>query len=339
MIGKACVMVWLVVAAGPTASDYEFETCEFMKQTVHRDPSKVATDTSPSGACGPVNREFDRTGQGKWYIEEQRYGELAVAAGVAKHDTHAIDRGMSILEWGFRHQEADGSFQCPDRFHSTSFFLEATSHSCLLLLRSPFAQKYRPRIEAFKPGIRAAARWMMREKNEITGKKANTPYTHRRYLVAAALGEAGVLCKDEPMIAASKRYVREGIGLQASEGYNPEKGGHDVSYNAVGLLYALRYYTIVADEATQAELRPMLERSMAWLSTRVLPDGQLDPTGNTRTGLGQEKNRAGKIKNMSYGSVYRVFAYWSMISGDETCRKLGELVAHYDLEGKKPRGK
>ncbi len=339
MIGQACVMVWLLAAAGPTASDYAFETGEFMKQTAHRDPRKVAADASPSGACGPVNREFDRTGQGKWYIEEQRYGELAIAAGLAQHDTDAIDRGMTILEWGFRHQEADGSFQCPDRFHSTSFFLEAAAHSCLLLVRSPFAQKYRPKVEAFKPGIRAAARWMMRERNEIAGKKANAPYTHRRYLVAAALGEAGVLCNDHPMIAASKRYIREGLDLQAREGYNPEKGGHDVSYNAVGLLYAMRYDTIVADEAMRAELRPMLERAMAWLATRVLPDGQLDPTGNTRTGLGQEKNRAGKVKNMSYGSVYRVLEYWSQISGDEAYHRLGERVAHYDLESKKPRGR
>jgi hypothetical protein len=323
----------------PTAADYAFETSEFMKQTAYRDPRKVADDVSPSGACGAVNREFDRTGKGKWYIEEQRYGDLAVDAGLAKDDTDAIDRGMSILEWGFRHQEADGSFQCPDRFHSTSFFLEATSHSSLLLLRSPYAEKYRQRVEAFKPGIRAAARWMMRERNEVAGKRANAPYTHRRYLVAAALGEAGALCNDQPMIAASKRYIREGLALQAPEGYNPEKGGHDVSYHAVGLLYVMRYYTIVADDAMRAELRPMLDRAMVWLATRVLPDGQLDPTGNTRTGLGQEKGRTGKVKNMSYGSVYRVLAYWSQISGDESSRKLSELVAHYDLERRKPRGK
>jgi hypothetical protein len=342
MIAKAYFTVWLLAAtsaAGTTVSDYTFETCDFMKRTAHRNPKKVADDVSPSGACGPVNRAFDQTGQGPWYIEEQRYGELAIAAGLANDDPDAIDRGLNILEWGFRHQESDGSFPCPDRFHSLSFFLEATAHSCLLLQRSPFAQKYRPRVEAFKPGIRAAARWMMRERNEVAGKKINARYTHRRYLVAAALGEAGVFCKDEPMIAASKRYIREGIELQSPEGYNPEKGGHDVSYHAVGLLYAMRYYTIVADPTTRTELQPMLERAMTWLAARVLPDGRLDPSGNTRTGLGQEKNRAGKLKNMSYGSVYRVFEYWSLISGEPTYHELADHVAHYDSESKKTRAR
>ena len=43
MIGQACVLVWILAAAGPTASDYAFETSEFMKQTAHRDRARSRT--------------------------------------------------------------------------------------------------------------------------------------------------------------------------------------------------------------------------------------------------------------------------------------------------------
>ena len=124
----------------------------------------------------------------------------------------------------------------------------------------------------------------------------NAPYTHRRYLVAAALGEAGVLCDNQTLVDQSKEFIKEGVSLQNPAGYNPEKGGYDCSYHAVGLVFAERYYDVVADSQTKKELYPMLKRANEWLKTRIQPDGTIDSSGNTRTGLSQEKDRAGSIK-------------------------------------------
>ena len=180
-----------------------------------------------------------------------------------------------------------------------------------------------------KPRIHAAARWMIRPNNEAAGKLRNAPYTHRCYLVAAALGEAGLLCGAKELVSVSKQYVRQGIGLQTPEGFNPEKGGYDTSYHAFGIVMAMRYYTIVADPDTRAELAPMLQRAVAWLATRVRPDGEIDATGNTRTGLDQEKGRTGKPKSLNYGSTYRAFEYWYQIRGDRSYHRLAELVANF----------
>ena len=76
---------------------------------------------------------------GNWYIEEQRYGTDAILGGIAQQNTTAIARGLKILRWGFEQQQSDGSFNCPDAFHSTSFFVEAAAHACLLLKASPYA--------------------------------------------------------------------------------------------------------------------------------------------------------------------------------------------------------
>jgi hypothetical protein len=316
-------------------TDYAFETGELMKRMAYPNPAKAANDMTPSGAYGAVNREYDKTHQGRWYIEEQRHGDTAVAAGIAHNNTDAIDRGMKAFEWGFKQQEPDGSFKCRDEFHSTSFFVESTAHAFLLLQQSPFAERYRAQIGAMKPKILAAARWMANPKNRRPGEAKNAPYAHRRYLVAAALGETGVLCEDQRLVDASKEFIREGIAIQAPEGYNPERGGYDSSYHAVGLVLAMRYDTTVADRETRDSLEPMLQRAIAWLAGRVKPDGDIDPTGNTRTGTAQEKDRTGKAKSLNYGYAFRAFEYWSMISGDESYHQLAKLVADFDARQKR----
>jgi hypothetical protein len=91
-----------------------------------------------------------------------------------------------------------------------------------------------------RPTAHSAALWITDPKNEIPGKKKNMPFTRRRYLVAAALGETGVLTSDSSLVRASEAYVRDGIALQSANGYNPERGGWDSSYHAKGMAYACR---------------------------------------------------------------------------------------------------
>jgi hypothetical protein len=314
------------IAMGSINDELKIEASDFMKRTAYAHPDKIAGDISPSGAKGPVNRAWEQTHSGKWYIEEQRDGAEAVSAGISQNDPEAIDRGLKILRWGFDQQQPDGGFDCPDAFHSTSFFVEASARVCLLLGASAYRDRYAAEVDWMKPRILKAALWMIRPSVEGPGRKNNSPYTHRRFLVAAALGLAGVLCDNQQLIEHSKEYIREGCALQNPVGFNPEKGGYDSSYHAVGLVFAERYYDIVADEETKKELFVMLKRANDWLRTRILPDGEVDSTGNTRTGLGQEKDRGGKHKKVSYAQISRTFYRWSSISGDSSYAKLADRV-------------
>jgi hypothetical protein len=311
---------------GTLADDLRFECSSFMKDTAYRRPEKLAADAAASGAQSTVNIQWDETHTGKWYIEQQRYGSDAVCGGIAKEDITTIERGLRILRWGFEQQQPDGSFNCPDAFHSTSFFVEAAAHACLLLNASQYASKYAADVDWMKPRILKAALWMTQLGVEGPGKAHNGPYAHRRYLVAAALGEAGVLCENQSLIEKSRSYIREGISLQDPSGYNPEKGGFDSSYHAVGLYYAERYYDIVADAETKEQLRGMLAKGYAWLQSRILPDGTINVFGNTRTGAGQEKGRTGVPKTVNYGYTHRGFYRWYLISGDSTYERLAHKV-------------
>lgn len=311
--------------------ELQIENSDFMRRTAYAHPDKIAADISPSGAEGPVNMAWEQTHTGKWYIEEQRYGAEAVSAGISQNNPAAIDRGLKILHWGFEQQRPDGGFDCPDPFHSTSFFVEASARACLLLGASSYHDRYAAEIDWMKPRILKAALWMITPSVEGPGRKNNAPYTHRRFLVGAALGMTGVLCDNQQLVEHAKEYIRDGCTLQDPSGFNPEKGGYDCSYHAVGLVFAERYYDFVADEETKKELFTMLKAANHWLRTRILPDGTIDSTGNTRTGLSQEKDRGGKYKKVSYAQTARTFYRWSMISDDNSYNELADKV----IEGEK----
>ena len=315
-------------ALGFAQSDAQFETSSFLRHSAYRNVARLNPESATDGAYGPVNRAWDETHDGKWYIEEQRYGADVVAGGIATRDTAAIDRGLNILNWGFAQQASDGGFRCPDAFHSTSFFVEAVAHSLLLLEASEFASQYRQTVDRMKPKLAAAAAWMPRAENETPGREHNKPYTHRRYLVGAALGEAGVLLDDRALIAHSAAYIKDGLKQQDASGFNPEKGGYDSSYHAVGMLFAERYYTLVADDLLRPALHKMLERAARWEASRVLANGEVSTEGNSRVGGAQtEKGRSGKEKTVAYGLVYRAFFYWAVISGDKSYSDLAKKVA------------
>ena len=320
----------IAAARSGVETDYKFETGSFMRHTAYHSSTSISTNMSDNGAYSKVNRDFDESHGGKWYIEEQREGWHAIAAGITDQDTSAIDRGLKILNWGWQQQQGDGGFDCGSRgrsFHSTAFFVEASAHACLLLGNSPYASQYQSQVDAMKPKLLKAAHWMV--DNEEEGKKYNKPYTHRRYMVADALGETGVLCGDDGLVDHSKEYVRDGLRMQDAAGFNPEKGGFDVSYNAGGLFFAEEYYTMVASGELKDKLYKMLEKGVAWEAGKIRGDGTIDSSGSTRVdGANSEMSPNGKRKKIAIGEVYETFAYWAAISGDKSYEELADKVAH-----------
>jgi len=319
-----------------TTSDLGFETSSFMKETVYAKPDSLSNDATSSGAYGPFNRDFESGGGKDWFIESQRFGVDAIGAGLAWDRKDLIDKGLHILDWGFAHQNADGSFSCPDAFHSTAFFVEAAARTALLLEASGFKSEYKAWVEKVRPKILAAAKWMARAPIFEKGLRGDSIYTHRYYLNADALAFAGLLGSDPALINISKKLIEQGMAKQNPSGSNPEKGGFDTSYHAVGMVFALRYYDFAADEVLRSEMQPMITRALGWLKGRVNEDGSFNQTGNTRTGDGQEIGRDKKAKTMSWGSAARAFANWSQISGDSSFERLAVRVFQYGQSHRKP---
>jgi hypothetical protein len=239
--------------------------------------------------------------------------------------------------------EADGSFKHPDSYHSGSFFIEATAHSILLLENSPWRAEFTEQINGFKPKLLAAARWMIRpnigapnwpDDEHYPKMFGERRYAHRRFLDAAALGETAVIFNDQPLMEKSVWLIHNGIAFQQPDGVNLERGGHDTSYQALGLIYACRYYQLVADDAMRAEMKPVLDKGFAWLLTRIQPDCSIDGTGNTRTGPAGEQGRNGKPKQLDYQTTAVVFAHWAQLTGDPSWEKAARRVFEFEQKSK-----
>jgi len=328
-------------AALGVAGNLAFETSAFMKETVQAGRKAPPKDwQSQSGAMG-LNAKWETDKSSPWFIEHQRIGGDFVAAGIAFGNKDEVRWGLKVLEWGFARMDADGMFNHHDCYHSASFFVESTAHALLLIEASPLRLEFANQVDALKPKLLTAARWMVRPDVDAlvwSGKKpANSKlpigspelvYGHRRYLDAAAIGETGVLCNDKDLIEKSVAIIRNGIAFQRPDGVNPEKGGPDTSYQGVGLYYACRYYQVVAGEILRAEMKPMFDKGFGWLLTRIKPDGTVDDTGNTRTGPGGELGRNGKPKTVDYGFMTVCLAHWAMLTRnaelETTARRLYE---------------
>ncbi len=330
LIAACCLQVIISQAqSSQLNNDYLYVSSAPVKSTFYRTPQHMAIigkDRDVNGAWGPVNGRYDSLKAGNWFIEEQRNAAEAITAGIVSNDTATINRGLQGYDWGFQQQLADGSYNCGDTFHSTSFFVEAVAHSCLLLQQSPYAGAFATHINTLKRQVLKSAYWMIRPDIFQPGIKKNMPYTHRRYLVACALGETGVLWHDSTLVSVSRKLIDDGLSLQDSTGFNPEKGGYDCSYHGVGLGFAHRYYDWVANAAYRQKIIAMYGKGISWLLTRINPDYTLNPQGNTRTGLGQEKNRAGIFKTIDYGDAVKDIFWWARYTHDDSLNTLAVNV-------------
>jgi hypothetical protein len=286
---------------------------------------KFVKETSPDGAIG-VNSQWEHGQASNWYIEEQRTLILGVVGGILQQNTDAIKVGFRVANWGFAHQAEDGSFAgTGDAFHSTSFFVESVAHSLLLLEASGYASQYQQEIQTMTPKVHKAALWMIQPQVWKNGIAKDMPYTHRRYLVAAAVGLTGKLTNDENLIEKSREMIKDGLSLQTAEGYNPEKGGHDTSYHMVGLYFAQGWLTYFPTDPLAPRVVAMIEKGLDWAQTRILPDGTLNITGDTRT-AGQEKMRNGKPKTPAFSTIIKVLIYWGIATHNQHLIDLGLKV-------------
>lgn len=319
----------------------EFETSGWMARKGRPAMKHLPADWRVRSGADGLNWIHEKDPQQPWFIEYQKTGRDWVAAGLADRDRDKVRWGLKILTWGFGRMEPDGGFGHPDAYHSASFFVEAVVHTIVLLESSPWRGDFAGEIEALKPPLLKAARWMIRPDVDALNWPADGPgprdfpqifgerrYAHRRYLDAAALGGAGALFGDGALIRKGEWLIRNGVAMQTPEGVNPERSGPDTSYQALGLVYACRYFQLFASDSMRDEMEPALRKGFDWLSGRIREDGSIDPTGNTRTGPSGEPSRDGKPKGLDHLSTGAALAHWAILGGgpamEERARRVFE---------------
>ena len=283
---------------------------------------------APDGANG-VNAQWEH-GQGPgMFIEEQRHGEDAIIAGVVHRRPELWMLGVREFAWGMAHQAPSGSFpDSQDQFHSTSFFVEGLAHLILVLRGAAGAgfavpQHVLTTVNSFLPRLHLAARWMASRSVWSAGLTSDAPYTHRRFLVASALGLTAVLTGDRLLARRAREALELGLGAQRSDGVFPELGGFDSSYQARGIAYAEHYLAWVPN--APRSLGRAVTRGLAWERTRVSSSGKVSMSGNTRAnGIMRDHNGP---KLVVYPMVADALAWWGLACHNLTDLKLAERVS------------
>lgn len=286
--------------------------------------SRMVANAGADGAVG-VNREWQSGNRSEFFIEQQRYGADLIVGGLVSNQQNLIDEGIRVLDWGFARQGPGGDFPgTGDPMHSTSFMVEAAARSALVL-EAPGAEEYRAKIGEWKPKILAAARWMAKPEEIERGRASDLePFTHRYYLRAAALAQAAKLTGDTDLQQRARTYLEEGLSHQLENGTNPERGGFDASYQAVGIYYAQLAWLAIEDSDLRSRLEGMMSRALDPVIARVQADGAIDTSDSSRA---QESGRSGQPKKVAYRSIIPAFLNYAKISGDPRYSEFAAKVA------------
>lgn len=320
----------LVVAASSAAPTVDLENLmkdDFIQKIYYENPTKLGSGFAESGAVS-VNARWEKKETDTYFIEQQRYGGDFVVAGLLTGKKDIVDLGVKVLDWGFQRQGANGGFDdSGDRYHSTTFFVEASSRAALLLSTSkdPAHQAIAAR---WKPKIEAAALWLADPVLIARFEQHQSNYTHRRWLTAAALGLAGKFTSRKDLELKALEFARLGLAAQLEDGVNPEKTGFDVNYQGVGILFASRYLSVCADPEIQEKTRAMLRKALDWQATRFDSEGKVSLEGSSRVGGAKtETSRGGEQKKFDYKVTIQAFVYGSKLLSDPKYRDLAIIIA------------
>lgn len=297
------------------SDEFSFQTSPPVKELLNT-PRKAPADWQQRSGAVSINAEWEKDHAKPWFVELQREGIRWVQGGLAHGDKDAIAWGLKQLQWGFLQMRPDGSFDCPDAFHSASFLMESTAHAILLVAASPLAADFCHQVEALKTPLLTCAKWMISPIHDKTAQKQQI-YTHRRFLLGCGLMECALITGDSAIREKAVFYLDDGIGLQREDGAFPEKGGHDSSYHSVALIYLQRVNLIAPSDLRKASWQQAAARGADWLRGRIDDNGVVSTEGNTRTGSGQEKGRTGTMKKVNLPEVATSLLYRHQATADK----------------------
>ena len=316
---------WRAAGAGLDAA---YERSSLLSDTFYRNADALLRQVEKSGAMG-VNRGWEASARknGSWFIEEQRFADTVIGAGVNRNRDDLINAGVLALEWGFAQQSADGSFPCADNYLGASYFVAATAHSIWLLETTGYARNYAQRIDAIRPKLARAALWLADANRAKAASTQYDKYASRYLLTAYALGAAARVTSNPALALAAEDMAHTGLSKMHASGYFPEAGGFDVSFQAEALVYLLRFYDHAATADMRRDIEPKLRRALGWLESRVATSGVVQATGNTRSGSAKERDRTGEFRRVSSVAVSRAFGLAGAVLGDNRYDATARAVA------------
>jgi hypothetical protein len=276
-------------------------------------------------------------GKGFWIeVGPQRGSCRGVIAGVVLGDLAAADDCWRGIDTAFAHQRADGGFDAIIKPNGNSsreggaavetayFFLQELGRAILVIRESPHEAHFHERLVALEPKLRRAADFILAGYDTIIPKVGHT--VNRVIIAAKAFGLCGLVLDDPRMVEKSRLLIAHALTLRDKEGVFIERGGRDSSYNVVSILFG----QVLALHLPLPEFEAALPAAVKWQLTRILPSGEVDVSGNTRTGVGLEADPfSGKAKTVNYTEIAMALTLYGTIHQDKEVLAAADRVFGY----------
>jgi len=190
----------------------------------------------------------------------------------------------------------------------------------LVIRELPHEEHFHARIAALEPKIRRGCDFISAGYDTII---ANSSHAVNRIIISAkAFGTCGLVLHDDRLVAKSRNLIAHALTLRDKDGVFIENGGRDSSYNVVSIFFG----QVLALHVPLPEFEAALPAAVAWELTRIRETGEVDVTGNTRTGVGKEKSYSGQPKNVNYNEVVFALTYYGLVHHDAAALAAADRV-------------
>ncbi len=261
-----------------------------------------------------------------WFLEDQRAGGYDIIAGVLRRDSGLIATGLKIVRFGLDRESTNGSFPGSAwPFHGTAMFLSESAPALIMLSSSAYAAQFSRDVVRDATLMRRAAHFMVRSVHG-PGNIDDRVKNHRWFEAAIALGATGTLAHDATLIRWSRDYAWRGIHMERRSGVMPENGGHDSGYQALGMVSAARYMTLVATGPLYGALHGALQHGESWELSRIATNGSINQSGDTRTAGCREHDLTGRCKSVFYAPIFSAMAHWAAVTGSSRFASVARQV-------------
>ena len=158
-----------------------------------------------------------------WAIEDQRYGDVDVIAGVLHQDLSLVRMGLKMFDFGLYREASNGSFPgSAGLFHGTAMFLAQAGPAMLVL-------KYWPREPYLGSAMVSHVNWEISRMRLAANYIVQTWWGHpghiddggkeeRKFEAAVALESVGILSHDTGLQQRAAVYVRSAIRMTQPNG-------------------------------------------------------------------------------------------------------------------------
>ena len=264
--------------------------------------------------------------------EFQRDAMRYMIRAIVRQDRKGIDDGWRAIDATFRRQTEKGNFGQRGTPHggpsAVAFWLADLDQAILVLRESKFGPEYKERIDRLALAILKAARWLAQPRYQERLKHDDADAPNRLLFDALAFGLSGVLADDAELKRTGRRFVDLALSrFRPADGVFLEKGGADSSYQAVATLNLQVWSLYFPDK----DVETAIDQAVRWELGRIAGDGRVDVTGNTRTGLGQER-WMGREKGVNLSEITLCLLYYYARTGDrpslEAARRIVESRRH-----------